>query len=256
MSIFRLPCAAAPVLLLVALAPCSAAAQQADHTDHPGDFTLSPVPAAAPLPPADGATPAPKSVLRSGDVVSCVIDKSCTEETIHGRRYLVLQTPEAAVKLSITPDSRYNHAFVTIENHASWQLKVNPAEFRIEVSEPKFKRLSWLDPHAVKPYKFKSEPLPKPSELGSGTTLQNPNFSGHVAGVPFLKATTLAPSASTSGEVFFETSKNMGGMSLYVPLGGITYEFPLTPPTHSAPPPGAAPVVQVAVPARTAPPQE
>ena len=106
-----------------------------------------------------------KVVLRSGQVTMCHIKKGCEEETMGGRRYLVMKSDGLLLKVTTGQDPKLGYADVTITNESGEEATVNPAEFRMELSEPKLKRLNYVDPsHVATPEAAKA----KDPELGHG----------------------------------------------------------------------------------------
>jgi hypothetical protein len=175
-------------------------------------------------------TLASAQAIRSGNFVSCTNSKSCSQETINGQRFYVIETPQLVVKVALNPDSKYNHFAIALENRSSYGIRVSPSDFRIEVTEPKFKRLSYIEPEKLRlpKVKIKNQPLPPPTLGNSFVAASDP--APHQAGGPlFLTESTLAPAATASGEVFFERDGKPGSMSLLMPIAGMIYEFQLSP---------------------------
>jgi hypothetical protein len=177
-------------------------------------------------------SPAPSQFVRSGDIFSCHPGKDCTEETIDGRTFYDMQTAKLIVKVAIQPDAKYSHIAVAVENRASFDIHVAPADFRIEITEPKFRRLSYIEPGKLKLPRLKAPRSVAPS----ATVPFASSFLGaaHVEppaapGPSFLASSTLAPAQSVSGEVYFERAKDPGTMSLLLPIAGSIFEFPYTP---------------------------
>ncbi len=171
-------------------------------------------------------------VIRSGNFITCDVSKDCTQETIDGKRFYVIQAPQMTVKVAIDPDPKYSHIAVSLENRAPYEIHVTPSEFRIEVSEPKFKRLSYIEPeklHLPKVKSAKSSPAPSKAAVTNSFAASAPSTS-QVGGPSFLTETVLAPSAATSGEVFFERANGGGASSVLLPIAGVIYEFPFTAP--------------------------
>ena len=184
--------------------------------------------------PVDAQSPAKtvSYVVRSGDILTCHLGKDCTEEIIDGRSFYVMQTDRLIVKVAVQPSPRYSHVSVAVENRAGFDIRFAPEDFRIEMTEPKFKRLSYIKPARLKLPKVKA---PK-TEAPPARTMFASSFMGashqdKVATVRpnFLNSSTLAPAESASGEVFFERARNTAPMSLLLPIAGSIFEFPYTP---------------------------
>ena len=169
--------------------------------------------------------------LRSGSFVTCELSRDCTQETVDGRRFYVIQTPQLVVKVAIDADPKYNHIAVQLHNRSSYDIRFSPSDFRIEETQPKFKRLSYIEPGKLHLPRVKNarRSLPRPA-LGNTFMAEPPQESGsQPAGPVFLASSTLAPSGNASGEVFFERDKSNGGMTLLLPIAGLIYEFPYAP---------------------------
>jgi len=169
-------------------------------------------------------------MVRSGNVRACDAAKDCVRETIDGQQFYVLQTPQMIVRVAVEPDSKYNHIAVMVENRAGFELHVNPSDFRIEVMEPKFKRLSYIEPEKLHLPKIKpAKMLPTPKPVLASSFASTPSVTAQLPpGRAFLGDSTLAPSGTTSGEVFFERSSGSGSLSLFLPIGGTIFEIDYT----------------------------
>ena len=153
-------------------------------------------------------------VTRSGNVVTCVENKGCTEEVIGGQHYRVLQTDRFTVKVAMDSEGKYNRADVIVTNRTGYEIHLSPADFRIEVNEPKDKRLSYVEPEKLKLPRQKA----KDRLAAAETALKH----------PILTAEKLVPEASAEGRVFFERSGSARTMSLILPISGAIFEFPYT----------------------------
>jgi len=179
---------------------------------------------------AFAASSASSQMVRSGNVLACDAAKDCAKETIDGQQFYLFQTPQMTVRVAVERDSKYNHIAVMVENRAGFELHVSPSDFRIEVMEPKFKRLSYIEPDKLRLPKIKPAkmlPMPKPALAGSFAA--TPTVTTQLpSGRAFLGDSTLAPSGTTSGEVFFERSGGSGSLSLILPIGGTIFEIDYT----------------------------
>jgi len=188
--------------------------------------------ATAPVVVAQPAHPVPSHFIRSGDILSCRLGKDCSEETIDGRTFYVMQTEKMIVKVAVQPDSKYSHISVLVENRADFSIHFAPADFRIEITKPKFKRLSYIEPGNLKLPKVKA---PKGEAPAVSTPFASSFMGASHAQKPapvrpkFLNSSTLAPAQSVSGEVYFQRANNSGTMSLLLPIAGSILEFPYNP---------------------------
>lgn len=163
-------------------------------------------------------------VVRSGNIATCIPGKECSEETIDGRKYLVLELSQTTVKVAILPDSKYNHIAAIVENRTGLTIQLNPADFRIEVAEPKYKRLSYVDPGQAKPGWTKTA---KPQSPSVARSFAGSKESDRKNDHDYLQAMKLGPESTTAGEVFFERTSGNSPMSLLLPIGGTIFEFPM-----------------------------
>jgi hypothetical protein len=172
------------------------------------------------------SAPAPV-VLRSGKVITCHPGEDCSEETVDGRLFYVMQTAQMVVKVAVEPDAKYSHITVYVENRGGFGIQIVPAEFRIEAKEPKFKRYSYIEPkmlklHEIKPPKAESTPARGASFMGAP---HESEADRHM----FMFPSPLGPSGTTIGEVYFERAGGSGTMSLLLPISGTVFEFPYAP---------------------------
>ena len=166
-------------------------------------------------------------VVRSGNILTCHPGKDCTEETVDGRRFYVMQTPQMVVKVAVEPDAKYSHVTVTLENRGGFDIRVAPSDFRIEMTDPKFKRLSYIEPEKLKLPKVKAAKVEKTSAQGS--SFMGASHASESGRPKFLESATVAPEGAASGEVYFERASGSGTMSLLLPIAGSIFEFPYTP---------------------------
>jgi hypothetical protein len=166
-------------------------------------------------------------VVRSGSILSCHPGTDCTEETVDGRRFYVMQTPQMVVKVAIEPDAKYSHVTVALENRGGFDIRVAPSDFRIEMTDPKFKRLSYLEPEKLKLPRVKAAKVQKTA--APAASLMGAVRESESSAPKFLQSATLAPAATASGEVYFERAGGSGTMSLLLPIAGSIFEFPYAP---------------------------
>ena len=166
-------------------------------------------------------------VVRSGNLVTCEISKGCTQETIDGRKFYVLETSQLVVKVAVNPDAKYNHFAVALENRSDRAIQVSPSDFRVEVNEPKFKRLSYIEPDKLKLPKGRAQKPQTTVLVGKSFVAAPAEKVAATGATTFLASSTLAPAGSVSGEVFFEREGKCDNMSLLLPIGFVIYEFPI-----------------------------
>ena len=179
-----------------------------------------------------------KFVLRSGHVTMCQPGQGCTEEKIGGRKYLVMETDGFLLKVASGEDQKHGYADITITNETGSAQQLNPSSFRMEESEPKLHRLSYVDPNRQQAV---AEREPKPAKAESSKGLPPPEYwtsEEHEEDkkvrkvvlvnptVPVLRAGPIAPDATVSGRVYFERPRTSAGVTVFLALPGALFEFP------------------------------
>ena len=183
---------------------------------------------------AQNNPPKKKPALRSGQVTVCDLDKDCTLEMVNGRRVLSFAVEGMTVKASLDQEKKRSFADLTITNGRETKVDVNPNDFRIEVDDAKFKRLSYIDPEGHRHLN------PGPVEEESGHGLPPPGYwtsekhqkyketrvEVDARKVNLLAAGPLAAHGTTAGRVYFERPPGTRDMSLILPFNGLILEFP------------------------------
>jgi hypothetical protein len=215
----------------------------ADAPPPPAILPSAPAGPTLKVPKATVSKPTSKPVIRSGEVLTCMIAQGCTEETVKGERFLVLIGNGFTVKSALNLDTDTTYADVTIVNHRSWPQHLIPAEFRIDVAQPAYKRLSYVDPSKLGLAKgkvsTKSKGLPPPSYFTSAKHLKEKEELAAKFAVPPLPRRVMKPNEEVTGRVYFQApGKTATSMSLILPIFGETFEFPY-------PPPGNVPTTSV-----------
>ena len=180
----------------------------------------------APAQVVDAASPN-KVVLRSGKVITCHPGEDCSEETIDGRAFYVMQAAQMVVKVAVEPDAKYSHITVYVENRGGFSIQIVPAAFRIEAVEPKFKRFSYIEPKMLKLPQIKPPKAENTSVRGS--SFMGASSESEADRRTFMYPSPLGPSGTTFGDVYFERADGSGTMSLLLPISGSVFAFPYAP---------------------------
>jgi hypothetical protein len=176
-------------------------------------------------------------VMRSGMSLICIPGAACATETIDGKTFSVMQSARFTVKVAIGPTLRYNHATVVIQNRSASSIHLTPSDFRIEATEPRYIRLSYIEPARLRLPKIKMTRRdgPPPSTLTArragvltASFLSGSNSGSTYTGPNFLQTTEIASAQSVRGEVYFQRKRGVGTMSLLLPVSGTIFEFPYT----------------------------
>ncbi|SNS91767.1 hypothetical protein SAMN05421770_10367 [Granulicella rosea] len=183
--------------------------------------------------PAAPAPAKPKVAIRSGEVIPCRVNLGCTDRTgPDGHHTYILEADGYIVEADFQVDQRFSHADVTIVNNSPNKLQLIPAEFRIDVVQPKYRRLSYLDPKRVEKTSKTSKKvkdLPPPSYFTSDKHTQDKQKEAAAIPVPPLKPRALGPSERESGRVYFQHPGKATEMSLVLPISGELFEFTYPP---------------------------
>ena len=173
-----------------------------------------------------------KVVLRSGHVSTCVVKRGCTEEQSGGHAAYVMQADGFTVRVSMLFNDRNTQADISITNQSGLQVQVLPADFRLELSEPKLKSISAEtrnEPAEETPRPNHSHGLPPPSYWTSAAHTRDVE-ERKAADTALFSAGPLAPSQTAQGRVKFGEVKNAHELSLIVPVGSAVFEFPYAAP--------------------------
>ena len=109
-----------------------------------------------------------------------------------------------------------------------------PEDFRIEVDDVKFKRLSYVDPagrqhaHLERVEEMEGHGLPAPEYWTSveHKEAKEARLAAQSSKVKLLPQGPVANGASVSGRVYFERPKGTTDRSLILPFRGVILEFP------------------------------
>ena len=175
-----------------------------------------------------------KMALRSGEVISCHVDKGCTQEMVNGQRVFTMDVDGLTVRATLGQEQRVSFADLTISNAMAGALDVKPEDFRIEVDDVKYKRLSYVDPAGGR-HAFLE---PREEQVGHGlpppdywTSVEHKEakearLAAESSKVSLLPMGAVAAGGSVSGRVYFERPKGTTDRSLILPFQAAILEFP------------------------------
>ena len=179
-----------------------------------------------------------KIVFRSGHVTMCHVGKDCMEEIVAGRKYLVMKTDGFVLRVATGEDRKHGYADVSITNETGSPQQLNPANFRMEETEPRLHRLLYIDPNRLE---SASQPEFKPVKSDIGHGLPPPEYwtsdeheqdkklrsvSLVSSRVVMLRTGMIAPDTTVSGRIYFERPRTTQGVSVVLALPGALFEFP------------------------------
>jgi hypothetical protein len=197
------------------------------------------------------AASVPKTILPD-NVITCQVNANCTNKTVYGRLYKVINTPRFTVMVAISQEGSYTRADVSIANNTILTQSLTPEDFRVEVVTPKPKVLLYVPPSDLKDLpaapatppptsSTASSPLPSQAPVVANTS-QTPNIdelykeakqkaalkdvADKIASQRDLSATSLPPNEVASGRVFFERDKHAQLVNVVLPIAGLVFEFP------------------------------
>jgi hypothetical protein len=198
------------------------------------------------------AASVPKTILPD-NVITCQVNANCTNKTLYGRIYKVINTPRFTVMVAISQEGLYTRADVSIANNTILPQSLTPEDFRVEVVTPKPKVLLYIPPSDLKDLpaaapatpppssSTASSPLPSQAPVAADTS-QTPNIdelykeakqkaalkeeTDKIASQRDLPATSLPPNEVASGRVFFERDKHAQLVNVVLPIAGLVFEFP------------------------------
>jgi hypothetical protein len=196
------------------------------------------------------AASVPKAILLD-NVITCQINANCTNKTLYGRLYKVINTPRFTVMVAISQEGSYTPADVSIANNTILPQSLTPEDFRVEVVTPKPKVLLYVPPSDLKDLPVTPETPStsqaavsqlSPQTSASADNAQTPNIdelyaqakkdaavkadADKVASQHDLSATSLPPNEITRGRVFFERDKHAQLVNVVLPIAGLVFEFP------------------------------
>jgi hypothetical protein len=196
------------------------------------------------------AASVPKTILPD-NVITCQTNANCTNKTLYGRTYKVINTPRFTVMVAVSQEGSYTRADVSIANNTIFSQSLSPDDFRVEVVTPKPKVLLYVPPSDLKDLpptpeapsapQTASSPLP-PQTPAAADPGQTPNIdelyneakqkvaqkeeADKVASQRDLSATSLPPNEVARGRVFFERDKKAQLVNVVLPIAGLVFEFP------------------------------
>jgi hypothetical protein len=196
------------------------------------------------------AASVPKTILPD-NVITCQVNANCTNKTVYGRLYKVINTPRFTVMVAISQEGSYTRADVSIANNTILPQSLTPEDFRVEVVTPKPKVLLYVPPSDLKDLpaapatppisSIASSPLPSQATVAVDTSLTSnidelykeakqkaalKEETNKVASQRDLSATSLPPNEVASGRVFFERDKHAQLVNVVLPIAGLVFEFP------------------------------
>ena len=173
-------------------------------------------------------------VLRSGEVISCHVDKGCTQEMLGGQRVLTMEVDGVRVRATLGQEQKVSFADLTITNQTAGALEVKPEDFRIEVDDATFNRLSYVDPKGGRHAYLE----PKAERVGKGlpppgywTSVEHKEakearLAAEGSHVALLPMGSVAQGGSVTGRVYFERPKGTTDRSLILPFRSAILGFP------------------------------
>ncbi|WP_260734805.1 hypothetical protein [Tunturiibacter lichenicola] len=204
------------------------------------------------------AASVPKTILPD-NVITCQVNANCTNKTLYGRTYKVINTPRFTVMVAVSQEGAYTRADVRIANNTIMSQSLTPEDFRVEVVTPKPKVLLYVPPTELKDLSPATQTASAPQTASAAPTVppapvaptaqaadanQTPNIdqlyeeakrkaalkeeADKVASQRDLSATSLPPNEVALGRVFFERDKHAQLVNVVLPIAGLVFEFPYT----------------------------
>jgi hypothetical protein len=206
------------------------------------------------------AASVPKTILPD-NVITCQVSANCTNKTLYGRTYKVINTPRFTVMVSVSQEGAYTRADVSIANNTIMPQSLTPDDFRVEVVTPKPKVLLYVPPTDLKDLPpatpttattavvsaapAAAVPSAAIAPAAQATDASNiPNVAklyeeakqkaalkeeaDKAASQRDLSATSLPPNQVARGRVFFERDKHAQLVNVVLPIAGLVFEFPYT----------------------------
>jgi hypothetical protein len=206
------------------------------------------------------AASVPKTILPD-NVITCQVNANCTNKTLYGRTYKVINTPRFTVMVAVSQEGAYTRADVSIANNTIMSQSLTPEDFRVEVVTPKPKVLLYIPPTGLKDLPPATQ-NPSASQTASAASSvavpsapvaptaqatdasQTANIdqlyeeakrraalkeeTDKAASLRDLSATSLPPNEVALGRVFFERDKHAQFVNVVLPIAGLVFEFPYT----------------------------
>jgi hypothetical protein len=198
------------------------------------------------------AADVPKAILPD-NVITCQVNANCTNETLFGRTYKVINTPRFTVMVAVSQEGPYTRADVSIANNTILPQSLSPEDFRVEVVTPKPKVLLYVPPSDLKDLPANSGVPPSSLAASNALPSKSPRLADtlqasitdasrkqatatdtaraeadKVASQRDLSATSLPPNEIARGRVFFERDKHAQLVNVVLPIAGLVFEFPYT----------------------------
>ena len=204
------------------------------------------------------AASVPKAILPD-NVLTCQVNANCTNKTLYGRTYKVINTPRFTVMVAVSQEGAYTRADVSIANNTIMSQSLTPEDFRVEVVTPKPKVLLYVPPTDLKDLPPANQTTSAPQTAAVAPAVPSaptanaaqaadasltPNIdqlyeeakrkaalkeeAGKAASQRDLSAISLPPNEVALGRVFFERDKHAQLVNVVLPIAGLVFEFPYT----------------------------
>jgi hypothetical protein len=204
------------------------------------------------------AASVPKAILPD-NVITCQVNANCTNKTLYGRTYKVINTPRFTVMVAVSQEGAYTRADVSIANNTIMSQSLTPEDFRVEVVTPKPKVLLYVPPTDLKDLPPANQTTSAPQTAAVAPAVPSaptanaaqaadasltPNIdqlyeeakrkaalkeeAGKAASQRDLSAISLPPNEVALGRVFFERDKHAQLVNVVLPIAGLVFEFPYT----------------------------
>ena len=199
---------------------------------------------------------APVPTIIPDNVVTCGQNARCSNKVMFGRNYKVIETVKFTVMVSISNESGYTRADVSIANHADYPQNISPQDFRVEVVAPKPRVLLYVPPSELQnvapppPIPVVETPVAAaPAAEGgaaapaaAGGAVVAPNIdelfaqakkeaaakeaAEKAAALQNLAAAPIPSNEVVRGRVFFEHHPKAKQVTVVLPVAGLVFEFP------------------------------
>jgi hypothetical protein len=188
------------------------------------------------------------------NIVTCGQNARCSNKVMFGRNYKVIETVKFTVMVSISNESGYTRADVSIANHADYPQNISPQDFRVEVVSPKPRVLLYVPPSELQ---HVAPPPPIPvveapvaaapaAEGGAAAPAAGPVVTPSIdelfaqakkeaaakeaaeraAAMRDLAAAPIPANEVVRGRVFFEKDPKARQVNVVLPVAGLVFEFP------------------------------
>jgi hypothetical protein len=189
------------------------------------------------------------------NIVTCGQNARCSNKVMFGRNYKVIETVKFTVMVSISNESGYTRADVSIANHADYPQNISPQDFRVEVVSPKPRVLLYVPPselqHVAPPPPIPVVEAPVAAAPAAEGGAAAPAAAGPVvtpsidelfekakkeaaakeaaeraAALRDLAAAPIPANEVVRGRVFFEKDPKARQVNVVLPVAGLVFEFP------------------------------